>query len=412
MSLSAFTQKIEELNRNTEFQRQKIDEVYAALQAIDPSSPDAKSKRSEAIQAFNAVQSEFGPDREKIRQEALALRESLTGEERIQADQLYEAAVIIGRNTRDFQQKTVIPFSNALKDKIAAGNKETNPSEADKASEEKVTNAGVASASTSEQSSVDGRTQTSSTEKSESSPLGRTMPAPAGAMPKTPSAASVNFKSITGEEQPKDMRVKIRVPRNYLTQLTSGITEKSKVLEQFSGIIFPYTPQIGFEHKAEYSAQQPLHSNFTQYFYQRSSVSAINISGKFTVSNEDDAIVYIATIHLLRALTKMRYGGTTGDADSGSPPPVCRLDAYGTFQLDNVPVVISSFKTDLPDNVDYYTVGKKTSTIGNRLYEKTSVPVISTISLNLLPVYSRDEMQKFNVTQWLNEKYVRKAGYL
>lgn len=412
MSLSAFTQKIEEIYQIIDTMKEKFAVEKEKIQALDVSSSDALEQWQAAKKSINDFNVEQVTKYNTFIREANAIRSGLSKEEEVQANELAKTVISQFNTLKSTnRQETINAFAD-VKRKIDSGKKETNPSEADQASQEKVANAGVASASASEQSSVDGQTQTSSTEKSESSPLGRTMPAPSGAMPKTPTAASVNFKSITGEEQPKDMRVKIRVPRNYLTQLTSGLTEKSKVLEQFSGIIFPYTPQIGFEHKAEYSAQQPLHSNYTQYFYQRSSVSAITITGKFTVSNEDDAIVYIATIHLLRALTKMRYGGTTGDADSGSPPPVCRLDAYGTFQLDNVPVVISSFKTDLPDNVDYYTVGKKTSTIGNRLYEKTSVPVISTISLNLLPVYSRDEMQKFNVTQWLNEKYVRKAGYL
>ena len=47
-----------------------------------------------------------------------------------------------------------------------------------------------------------------------------------------------------------DLRVKIRVPADYLTRLTSGTT-KFKELKELGGIIFPYTPQITIEHKAE-----------------------------------------------------------------------------------------------------------------------------------------------------------------
>jgi hypothetical protein len=202
------------------------------------------------------------------------------------------------------------------------------------------------------------------------------------------------------------MRVKIRVPENYYD---SWLTD---VLKDFKGIIFPYTPQIGIEHKADYSTMNPIHSNFAIYFYQRSSVTPINISGKFTVANEKEAEILVATIHLLRSLTKMRFGGATGDPDSGAPPPVCRLDAYGAFMLQNVPVVISSFKIDLPDNVDYYTLGKKSNSQTFRKYEMTAVPVVSTISVSCIPMYSRNEMQKFNVTQWLKSKSIRKAGYL
>jgi hypothetical protein len=220
---------------------------------------------------------------------------------------------------------------------------------------------------------------------------------------------STNFKTMSGEQINQDMRVKIRVPEDYLTTLTSGPNSE---LSKLQGIIFPYTPAISMEHSAEYAAQNPLHSNYTIYFYQRSKVSPINISGKFTVQNETDAGVYIATVHLLRALTKMRSGGSTGDLDSGAPPPICRLDAYGTMMLRNVPIAITSFKIELPDNVDYYTLGKTNGTVSNTINDRTAVPVVSTISISCIPMYSRSEMQQFNVTAWLGDKNVRKAGYL
>jgi hypothetical protein len=226
-----------------------------------------------------------------------------------------------------------------------------------------------------------------------------------GALQTTPGDVSVVFKSIAGDQINSDMRVKIQVPTDYLTTLTSG---SKLALKNLQGIIFPYTPNISVKHSAEYSDQQPLHSNFSVYFYKRSKVDPITISGKFTVQNDSDAENFIATVHLLRALTKMRSGGSSGDADSGAPPPVCRLHAYGTFMLQNVPVVISSFSLTLPDNVDYFTYGK---TISGK-YEKTAVPVLSTIEVVCNPIYSRDEMRKFNVTGWLNQKYIRKAGYL
>jgi len=214
---------------------------------------------------------------------------------------------------------------------------------------------------------------------------------------KTTPAAEV--KIVNGKNS-TDNRVKIRVPESYQTTFTNG-SEKAE-LYFLRGIIFPYTPTIAYEHKADYSNVPVMHSNFALNFYQRSYVTNISISGKFTVQNEYDAAVYLSTIHMLRALTKMR----SGDEDnSGSPPPVCRLDAYGDFMLKNVPVVISSFKIDLPDNVDYFTTR-------DYPFENTSVPTLSTISLTLIPMYSRAEMQKFTVTDWLTKAKTRTDGYL
>jgi hypothetical protein len=202
----------------------------------------------------------------------------------------------------------------------------------------------------------------------------------------------------------QDLRVKIRVPSYYITTTTRG--SASGELADLKGIIFPYTPSITLEHKADYANQNIMHSNFALHFYQRSSVSPIQITGEFTVQNEKDAAIYLSTVHLLRALTKMR---TALDDDAGSPPPVCRLDAYGEYMLQNVPVVVSNFRLELPNKVDYFTIGKSSP---NVIFKQASVPTLSTISVTLIPVYSRSEMQKFSVHNWLSESKTRRDGYL
>lgn len=212
------------------------------------------------------------------------------------------------------------------------------------------------------------------------------------------------YFDATGNKIPPvtDTRVRIRVPPKYLTRATSGVNNELS-LSKLGGIIFPYTPSISYEVKADYSAQNPLHSNFAINFYQRSSVGPISITGKFSVENAADAGVYLATKHLLMALTRMRSGGGTGgDPDSGAPPPICRLDAYGEM-LRNVPVAITSFRVELPDSVDYF--------ITNNGFGIHSVPTMSTIAITCLPMYSRDEMQKFSVTGYLNKSYSNK-GYI
>lgn len=227
---------------------------------------------------------------------------------------------------------------------------------------------------------------------------GRLNGLPAGAEPEVPSAPEVNFTNAQGEAFQEDLRVKIRVPNSYITRLTSGGNNQ---LSSLQAIIFPYTPTISFESKAEYSEQKPLHNNFTVNFYQRSSVSGISISGKFTVENTIDAETYISTTHLLKALTKMRFGL---DSDAGAPPPVCRLDAYGDMFLVNVPVAITSFRIEYTDDVDYFFCKKW----------NTSVPVRSTVQVTLLPMYSRNEMLRFSVNEYLKnsgESY-RKIGYI
>lgn len=182
---------------------------------------------------------------------------------------------------------------------------------------------------------------------------------------------------------------------NAASLIYSGITS---ALKSHGGILFPYTPVITYDNKANYSEQNVMHSNYTQYFYKNSAVSSIKVDGRFTVQNPDEGIMLLATIHLLRSLTKMRFGN---DPLAGSPPPICRFDAYGDYMLKNIPVSVASFSHSLPDNVDYISVGNRA----------TLVPVLSTISIELNVMYSRQEMFDHNVPEWISGNLVGK-GYL
>lgn len=222
-----------------------------------------------------------------------------------------------------------------------------------------------------------------------------------------PPAPAVSFFKADGTQHSKDTRVKITVPNDYYTTSlmmpnpdpgSSGVTGPAI----FGGIIFPYTPTIQYEYKATYTPQTPAHSNFTQYFYQNSSVTPILISGKFTVENDIDAEFLLMTIHLLRTLTKMKTGT---DSHAGAPPPVCRLSAYGSYMLENVPVVITSFKHEYPENIDYFTTSKNPNEPGNPQLANNTVPIISTISITCTPVYSRKQISEFSVDKWVRGEY-------
>jgi len=249
-----------------------------------------------------------------------------------------------------------------------------------------------------------------------------------GANLPSPPKPQINFIRADGTTQKTDTRVKITVPVGYwfqdimgarynpnnsytiadISSSAAGPSESGVAL--FQGIIFPYTPSIQFEHKANYTAQNPTHSNFTQYFYQNSAVSPITISGKFTVEHDADAEVLLSTIHLLKILTKMQQGT---DAQRGSPPPVCRLFGYGNYMLENVPVVITSFKHELPENVDYFTAHKDGNS--QNFSTNSSVPVVSSITVVCNPVYSRQQIKDFSVEQWLSGSYNisgQNKGYL
>lgn len=209
--------------------------------------------------------------------------------------------------------------------------------------------------------------------------------------------ASTATKASAEWAETKDLRVILRVPQSYLKGPAAG---PGKILNDFGGILFPYTPTISYDNQAQYGSVNPVHSNYTQYYFKSSQVGQINISAKFTVQNEKEGKIWLGVVHLLRSLTKMRWGK---DSNAGSPPPVCRLEAYGDYVLRNVPVVISSFKFDLPDNVDYISVGGE--------YKNSLVPSITTFNIGLNVMYSRREMQDYSVDDWIAGN-LRGQGYL
>ena len=209
----------------------------------------------------------------------------------------------------------------------------------------------------------------------------------------------INFQDINGNLSKDDIRVRILVPPKYITEFLEGPNGE---IANNGGILFPYTPSVSYEAKAEYAEAKPLHSNFTINFYQRSSIGNISISGKFSVENTDDAEIYLSTMHLLKSLTRMRFGL---DSDAGAPPPVCRLYANGDAMLHNVPVAITNYRVELPDSVDYFTIFK------NPRFGTTAVPTVSTIAITCIPMYSRNEMQKFSVAAY-NDGSLRRQGYI
>jgi len=196
----------------------------------------------------------------------------------------------------------------------------------------------------------------------------------------------------------KDTRVILRTPKSYFGKLTSG---PGNEIQKNGGILFPYTPSISYDNQASYGNSNPLHSNYTQYFFKNSSIGSITVSGKFTVQNEYDAKMWLSIVHLSRLLTKMPFGS---DAQAGSAPPVCRLDGFGNYVLANVPVAVTSFKFDLPDSVDYINVSD-----GD--FINSMAPTVSTLSFTLIPMYSRNEIRNFSVEKFRDGQLTGK-GYL
>ena len=196
-----------------------------------------------------------------------------------------------------------------------------------------------------------------------------------------------------------DWRVRLSLPPlSYFTDsaLLKPLTETGH------SMVFPYTPNVFITHSARYNPLQPTHSNYPFYIYEGSSVDQFTINGEFTVENAREAEYWLAAVHYLKSVTKMAYGES---ANRGSPPPVVKLNGYGDYVFNNVPVVIQSFNVTLPPDVDYIE-----AEVG---FNGSWAPAKSEIAVALVPQYSRDKVNKFSLDTFVSGGYLLgDDGYL
>ena len=189
-----------------------------------------------------------------------------------------------------------------------------------------------------------------------------------------------------------DWRVSISVPEILLKGDILGPLKANDGAAAFNTgnrMVFPFNPSVLFSHTANYAQVQPTHTNYAYNAYENSQVDAITITGEFFQENENDAKYWIACLHFLRTATKMFYG----ESDPlGNPPPVCRLNGYGDHVLNNIPVVITNFTTDMPQDSDYIEC-----TVNGI---KNFVPVQSTITVTLQPQYARRSQARFSLNEY------------
>lgn len=245
--------------------------------------------------------------------------------------------------------------------------------------------------------------------------------------------ASARWNSRTNQT---DWRVKLTLPTDgQLRQVFFGGNNTiMRPLSSFNGIVFPLTPSIVIQHTASYNPMAMTHSNYPFYAYGHSEVSAITVIGDFPVQNSEDARHWVATLHFLRAVTKMFFGGAENSL-KGNPPPILQLNGYGNHVFHNVPVIVTSFTVDLRNSVDYISTDQSRSftdtrgnvsssrqidnsailddlsrTVTNPDVNRTWAPTDSQFQVQLQPVYSRESVKKFSMQEFVNGSLSNKEG--
>jgi hypothetical protein len=246
--------------------------------------------------------------------------------------------------------------------------------------------------------------------------------------------ASARWNTRSGQT---DWRVKLTLPsEGTLRQLFfGGGNSIMRPLSSFNGMVFPLTPSVLIQHTASYNPMAATHSNYPFYAYGHSEVSAITVIGEFPVQNSEDARHWVATLHFLRAVTKMFFGGEDNSL-KGNPPPILQLNGYGNHVFNNVPVIVTNFTVDLRNTVDYISTDQSrgtftdargnvsssrqidnsaiaddlSRTVTNPDINRTWAPTDSQFNVQLQPVYSRETIKKFSMQQFVNGSLSNKDG--
>lgn len=197
----------------------------------------------------------------------------------------------------------------------------------------------------------------------------------------------------------KDWRVRLLIPDVLKSDSIFNIFDKTTN----GHMIFPNTPTITVSHVANYNSLQPIHNNYSFFAYENSQVESITIVGDFTVETPGEALYWATSVHFLRSITKMFY---SNDDLSGNPPVISRLNGYGNFVLNNIPVVITSFQVELPSNVDYISFTPTTSSESGSSFPKSWAPTKSTITVSCQPIYSRKSVSSFSLNEFVKGSYI------
>jgi len=230
----------------------------------------------------------------------------------------------------------------------------------------------------------------------------RSIGLPKDGMPGSKTLTQATTATRPGE---KDWRVKLSLPSDFKGDII-------KPLMETGGLCFPYTPSIIVNHTANYSPSNPVHTNYTINSYNYSTVDQIQINADFFVQNALEARYWVAAVHYFRSVTKMKYGESSSGA--GSPPPVVLLNGYGDFVFKNVPVIVTQFQFDMPNDVDYISCSLEEPAA----YDDASVsygttgwaPTQSMLTVTLQPQFARSTISQFNMDSFIKGEYIRNSG--
>lgn len=241
----------------------------------------------------------------------------------------------------------------------------------------------------------------------------------------------------------RDRRARLSAKgNNTARELVYGENEPDNILKPLwdtGGLLWPYTPIITDNASVQYDSYDPVHTNQPFMAFRSVAAKEIMCSGQFTAMNQQEAVYCLAAVHFLRTITKMYFG--IGGIDQaakdlrGTPPPVLLFNAHGTGMFHNVPVIVTSYSIELPQDVDYVELERSVITAASRdllreaannvLNEASSVasrrsdgitawiPTRFNVTVNMTVQNSPNRLRRnFNLNDFRTGKLIKKGGWI
>ena len=187
-----------------------------------------------------------------------------------------------------------------------------------------------------------------------------------------------------------DWRARLRPKNGGMSRFYSKDNNEAnyllKPLEEAGGLVWQYTPNIFLSGSAEYNEALMQGMNYPINTFISSRPPEIPITADFSANNISEARYLLAVMTFLKICTKAYFGDdAVARGTAGTPPPVLLFEYLGEHGFNKVPVVVSNYSMQLPDNVDYVPVQVGTTV--------TYVPTLTNIMITLKPQYSPHKLR-------------------
>lgn len=187
-----------------------------------------------------------------------------------------------------------------------------------------------------------------------------------------------------------DWRARLRPKAGGIDQFYGTVANGDllmRPLKESGGLVWQYTPNIFLSGTAEYNQTLLQGMNYPINTFVSSRPPDIPVAADFTANDIYEARYMLAIMTFLKVCTKAYFGdAAVAKGDYGTPPPVMLFEYLGDHGFNKVPVVITNWSMQLPDDVDYVPV------IVND--QVTHVPTKSNIVITLTPTYTPHKMRR------------------